>query len=160
MSRNVLVVTMSLCLCGGHRLNSGLTKHSCGIFVGDVLSILAMILLIQIQFDCLSPHSVSRCTSVSLLLHSPHIAVDILMRCSFSFVEIMSCITLYHSAISASDVGVCVRFSQISLQSAFGHLDSTRILCGGDSAMDRALNVTYMRLLYVLAVSVSPCPGM
>jgi hypothetical protein len=72
----------------------------------------------------------------------------------------MLCITLYHSAISASDVGVCIRFSQIRLQSAFCHMDSTRIFCGADSAIDRARNVAYIRLLYALVDSVPPCPGM
>ena len=38
--------------------------------------------------------------------------------------------------------------------------NSTRIFCGGDSAMDRARNVTYIRLLYALVDSVPPCPGM
>ena len=67
MSRNVLVShNVALCLCGGHRLNCERTNHSCGICVEDVLSILAMILLMQTQFECLSPHSVSRCTCVSL----------------------------------------------------------------------------------------------
>jgi len=32
--------------------------------------------------------------------------------------------------------------------------------CGGDSAMDRARNVTYIRLLYALVDSVPLCPGM
>jgi hypothetical protein len=68
--------------------------------------------------------------------------------------------TLYHSSLSASDVGICVRFSQIRLQSAFGHMDSNLIFCGGDSAMDRSRNFAYIRLLYALVDSVPPCPGM
>ena len=63
------------------------------------------------------------------------------MRCSLSFVGIMSLITLYQTAISASDVGVSVSFFQIACQSACGHNFSTLVPCGGDNAMERAVKV-------------------
>jgi len=105
----------------GHRRNWGRTSHSSGIFAADVHRILAMILFVRPHVVVPSPHSVRRCPRVSLLPQSLQVSVgDILIRCSLTFVKIMSCITLYHVAVSNPDTGAACRFFQILTQSACG----------------------------------------
>jgi len=88
------------------------------MLAADVRRILAMILFVRPHVVVPSPHSVRRCSRVSLLPTSLQVSVgDILIRCSPTFVGMMSCITLNHVAVSNPDTGAVCRFFQIVTQS-------------------------------------------
>ena len=95
--------------CGGHRRNCGRTSHSSGMYAAEERRIRAIMLLVLLQVEIPSPHSVSRWPSVSLLPHSVHVSVeDIWIRWSLVFVGIMSWITLYHVILTGSETSVSV----------------------------------------------------
>jgi len=88
-----------------------------------------------------------RCMSVPLLSHSLQLSEgDILIRCSLSLVGRMSCIVVYHAALSA-DIGAVVKFFHIFCQSDYGHILAIRISCGVKDALCIVCNVVYRRFL-------------
>jgi len=77
--------------CVGQSRKSYLVNHTLGMFPGDVLSILAILLDIQCHVRVPFPHSTKRCAKVSLLPHSVHVSLlVILMRFSRVPVGIIS----------------------------------------------------------------------
>jgi len=138
--------------CGGHRRNWGRTSHSTGMFAADVRRVLAMILFVRPHVVVASSHSVRRCPVVSLLPQSLQMIVgDILIRWSLTFVGIMTCITVYHVAVSNPDTGAACKFFQIVTQSAFGHNFVIFMSWCVLSVLISAFRFVCRRLLYVFA---------
>ena len=136
--------------CGGHRWNWGRTSHSTGMFAADVRRILAMILFVRPHVVVPSSHSVMRCPTV--VPQSLQVSVgDILIRWSLTFVGIMTCITVYHVAVSNPDTGAACKFFQIVTQSAFGHNFVIFMSWCVLSVLISAFRFVCRRLLYVFA---------
>jgi hypothetical protein len=108
---------------GGHILKWGLRRHLLGILRGIVWSINASFCLISFHISSPSPHSVSRCRSVSCLSQWRHLSVGAMhILCSLLFVDRMSFITLYHAAFISPGTGVSARFFHTEDQSVLGHI--------------------------------------
>jgi len=79
------------CRCGGHNWKWGRVSHSLGMCAADVRNILANLLCVQFHVRVPSPHSISRCSRVSLCPHSVRASVlDIRMCLCLTFVGMIS----------------------------------------------------------------------
>ena len=142
--------------CVGQSRKSGRVSHTLGMFSGDVLSILAILLEVHCHVCSPSPHSTKRCSKVSLLPHSVHVSLgDILMRFSRVPVGIISRITLYQVKRSDFRTGVAFKFFHTFFQAVCGHIFVIRISCIVLVALLILCSVAYIRCLYVLVDSVA-----
>jgi hypothetical protein len=150
-------ITVLRLVCG-HSAHCGLRSQLVRIWSGVVHSMVAIFLAVHSHICFPSPHSVSRCCSLSFLPHLLHVSVgDIFIFCRRTFVWRMSWITLYYMAFILSGTGTSCTFAQTVLHSIPGHILVIRSSFTSVSLLIIRCSVQYVLLLYVLFDSVGRC---